>query len=410
MSTQNRAFRVWVNGAGLIDLGHQGPAYTWCNNQQGRDMICQRLDRALSNLAWSLQYPETTVFHIPRFQSDHHPILIRTKPTPLLSRRKFRSENWWLSAEGFDGVCDIVGQGAERGWKETHSVFKKTANQWVKRAQTPNQMLAQIEKEAKEVDLILGGDIHRRKEKELQVRHERALAMHEQFYHQRSRIKWAACGDRNSAFFHATAVTRKRKNAIRSIMVEEGRWETEEKKVREAFLDYFRSIYRKGERAQLQTTFDPELIASFPKISSWAYSRLESVPSSAEIQKALFSLGPDKAAGPDGINARLLQDKWAQFGPAVISEVTAFFQTGLLSSFMGRSNLILVPKKEEPKLVTDFRPISVCNTIYKVISKILALRLRQFIPLLISNSQAAFVPSRKISQNIILLKEVLHSF
>lgn len=119
LSTQNRAFRVWVNGAGLIDLGHQGPAYTWCNNQQGRDMICQRLDRALSNLAWSLQYPETTVFHIPRFQSDHHPILIRTKLTPLLSRRKFRSENWWLSAEGFDGVYDIVGQGAERGWKET---------------------------------------------------------------------------------------------------------------------------------------------------------------------------------------------------------------------------------------------------------------------------------------------------
>lgn len=367
LSSQNRAFRAWIHGAGLIDLGHQGPAYTWSNNQQGSSMICERLDRALANLAWTMENPKTAVFHIPRFQSDHLPVLIRTKPQPLSKKKRFRSENWWLSAQGFDGVCERVGQAPVRGWQEMTTRLKKEVKQWEKSIKSPNQMLSEIEKEIKSVDLVAGGQVDRCREQELQKQHAKVLAMQEAFYHQRARINWAASGDRNSAFFHAAAAIRKRKNTIRSIMVEEGVWETGEREVRRIFLNYFRNIFSKGNRARIEDCFEPDLLASFPKVPLWAHSHLEAIPTLLEIQKALFSLGPDKAAGPDGINARLLQEKWALFGPTVIQEVSAFFQTGHLPSVIARSNLILIPKKEEPKLVSDFRPISVCNTIYKVI-------------------------------------------
>lgn len=87
-----------------------------------------------------------------------------------------------------------------------------------------------------------------------------------------------------------------------------------------------------------------------------------------------------------------------------------WWRTGHIPGSVSRSNLILVPKSDEPVKVMDYRPISVCNTIYKIISKVLALRIRPIIPHLISNTQAAFIPEREITENTILFREILHSF
>lgn len=77
---------------------------------------------------------------------------------------------------------------------------------------------------------------------------------------------------------------------------------------------------------------------------------------------------------------------------------------------IAKSNLILIPKVKDPCQVGDYRPISVCNVLYKVISKILTSRLKPYIAGCISTSQSAFVPGREISESVILLREVLHSF
>lgn len=81
-----------------------------------------------------------------------------------------------------------------------------------------------------------------------------------------------------------------------------------------------------------------------------------------------------------------------------------------MPSYISRTNLVLIPKGNDPCQVGDYRPISVCNVIYKVISKILTSRLKPYVAECISNSQSAFVPGREISENVILLREVLHSF
>lgn len=227
---------------------------------------------------------------------------------------------------------------------------------------------------------------------------------------QRSRINWAISGDRNTRFFHASVVARNRRNSIRSIQNSEGVWLTEEKEILQAFITHFKQIYQKGTRTSVFNIYPAELLQSLPKIPPIFLTSIEALPSNLEIQQALFSLGPHKSAGPDGFNAKVIQENWESFGPSICHEVSEFFRSGHMKQSISRSNLILVPKTENSTKVTHFRPISVCNLIYKLISKIIATRMKPFISLLISPSQCAFIPGREISENVILFKEVLHSF
>lgn len=137
---------------------------------------------------------------------------------------------------------------------------------------------------------------------------------------------------------------------------------------------------------------------------------LDMQPTKEEIRQAVMSLGPDKAPGPDGYNARIIQTKWDLFGPAFTKEVENFFLTGHMPPNVARSNLVLIPKREDACKVQHFRPVSVCNMLYKTISKILAARMKPFMDSCVSTAQSTFVPGRDISANIILLREILHSF
>ena len=71
--------------------------------------------------------------------------------------------------------------------------------------------------------------------------------------------------------------------------------------------------------------------------------------------------------------------------------------------------LALIPKKDKPWTFADFRPISLCNLLYKLIAKVIAGRLKPFLDLGISQEQYGFLKDRQISEPIGILQEVLHS-
>ena len=75
---------------------------------------------------------------------------------------------------------------------------------------------------------------------------------------------------------------------------------------------------------------------------------------------------------------------------------------------MNHTYIALIPKSAKPRKVTEFRPISLCNVIYRIVAKALANRLKTILQTMIAPSQSAFIPNRLIKYNIIVGYECLH--
>lgn len=79
-------------------------------------------------------------------------------------------------------------------------------------------------------------------------------------------------------------------------------------------------------------------------------------------------------------------------------------------SQVNQTLLTLIPKMDDPSCITHFKPIALCNMIYKVVSKIIAQRLKIILPNFVYDAQSSFVPYRHTTDNAIILQEILHSF
>lgn len=126
-----------------------------------------------------------------------------------------------------------------------------------------------------------------------------------------------------------------------------------------------------------------------------------------EIDRAVRRLAKHKASGPDGLPNEFLQTQWPALRDAVIPILHGFYDHSIDLQQLNRAHLIMIPKTDLANRVDQFRPISVLNLIPKLISKILADRLRAFLPDLISPSQTAFVRGRQISENFIATREIM---
>ena len=128
-----------------------------------------------------------------------------------------------------------------------------------------------------------------------------------------------------------------------------------------------------------------------------------------EIKVVLFQMGPTKAPGLDGMNALFYQKFWHVVGDNIVSTVLDYLNSSVMHPNINHTNIVLIPKVKNPEKMVDFRPISLCNVSYKIISKVLANRLKQVLPTIISPTQSAFVPGRLITDNILVAYETLHT-
>nr|XP_043625572.1 uncharacterized protein LOC122596998 [Erigeron canadensis] len=142
---------------------------------------------------------------------------------------------------------------------------------------------------------------------------------------------------------------------------------------------------------------------------AWASSMIREVTND-EIKTAMFSIGENKAPGPDGITSAFFKNTWSIVGKDVLLAVHDFFRKGKLLPEINHTYIVLVPKVSTPSSINDYRPISCCNVLFKCISKILADRIKDSLKEVVGINQSAFVPGRRISDNILLTLLIMHNY
>lgn len=169
--------------------------------------------------------------------------------------------------------------------------------------------------------------------------------------------------------------------------------------------NHFNQVY-----ASDNPSLEEECIQSVTcKVSIQMNEALNQPISDFEIKTAVDSIGDLKALGPDGLNGLFFQKNWDTIGSSVCRAVMLFFDTGQLPSDLNETVVTLIPKVPMPDCLNQLRPISCCNYIYKVISKIVVMRMRGYMGNLVSYNQSAFVGGRLIQDNLIIAYEAFHA-
>jgi len=156
------------------------------------------------------------------------------------------------------------------------------------------------------------------------------------------------------------------------------------------------------------TGFDEILGGLLPTVTDEMNVSLNKPYNAKEVLKTLHQMDPLIAPGPDGMSPIFYKSFWHIVGKDVLEVVLTALNLGTISKSINSTFLALIPKIKDPKKVSDFRPISLCNVVYKLIAKVLVNRLKLILPYVVSDSQSAFLSGRLITDNVLVAFETLH--
>lgn len=231
------------------------------------------------------------------------------------------------------------------------------------------------------------------------VQHEEAYWFHQ------AKSKWVMLGDKNTRFFHQATISRRRHNRIAALLNNDNNWVYDDQQLLDMVVAFYQGLYASSLPAD--SSFPCSI--SFLSIKEDDLARLQDPISMVETRSALFSMGNFKSPGPDGYHPMFFKSQWETVGPSIFQFVQLVFADPSNIQVVNQTNISLIPIKEEPSKITEFRSIALCNVIYKVVTKIIANRLRPTLCYMVSQQQSSFTPCRSTVDNILLLQETIHS-
>jgi hypothetical protein len=261
--------------------------------------------------------------------------------------------------------------------------------------------LIRIEERLKDQSLWSDSIEDHHRYKELEKEHGELLKRQETMW---QRALWLKDGDRNTKFFHNKASQRSKVNSIKKIKDEDGVWWRGDEHVERVFINYFDDLFSTSNPSNIVETC--EVVKN--KLSDTHKAWCEMDYSSEEVKEAIHQMHPLKALGPDGLPALFFQKYWHIVGEEVQLLVLNILNFNGEPHDINKTFLVLIPKCKNPSSPKDFRPISLCNVVMKIVTKVIANRLKATLSDVIDIEQSAFVQGRLITDNALIAMECFH--
>ncbi|WJX63191.1 hypothetical protein P8452_48110 [Trifolium repens] len=407
-SVDHIPFNRFIDDNSLIDLPLIGRKFTW---YKGDGLSMSRLDRFLLSEEWCLNWPNCKQVARLRGLSDHCALVLSANeedwgPRPMRMLKCWRDipgyhlfvrEKWnALQVEGWGGYV----------LKEKLKLLKAALKEWHKehahnlpsRIKSLKVRLSALDQKGEEEELS---------EEELAEFYGVASDIHSlsrlsaSISWQQARSLWLKEGDANSKYFHSILSSCRRGNAI-SVIQAGGVTLEGVYPIRQAVFSHFASHFK-------------SLNVERPGVGNLQFRQLSRVESGsltipfaeAEVKAAVWDCDSYKSPGPDGIHFGFIKDFWEELRGDIMRFISEFHRNGKLTKGINSTFIALIPKIESPQRLNDFRPISLVGSLYKILAKVLANRLRLVMGSVISESQTAFVKDKQILDGILIANEVV---
>ncbi|XP_021718862.1 uncharacterized protein LOC110686554 [Chenopodium quinoa] len=344
------------------------------------------------NDRWLDTYPGASASFVPEGLMDHSPCCVHMQSSIGNIKKPFRLFNIWTEAPNFRSLV-------QEAWEtETHSTtmfcvvqkHKERADAIADEKLIEAQM--RLVKDPLNLTLV---ELEFKATQDYNVAHATKLC----FLKHKAKAHWLKEGDMNSAFFHDAIRQRRVQNRICSIQSASGGIHSPDD-ITEVFVEYYKGLLGTGSTDCVPV--HPEVIAAGPFLTKIQKELLCRTFSEHDVQAAIWSIEDNKAPGPDGFTSKFFKAAWSIVMVDVCKAVLDFFEHGRLLKQINSTTLTLIPKVTNATQVTQFRPIACCNILYKVISKLVAARMKEVLPGIISVNQSAFISGRSIIDNIML--------
>eukprot|EP00253_Pinus_taeda_P033970 PITA_33970 len=230
----------------------------------------------------------------------------------------------------------------------------------------------------------------------------------ETLWKQKSRIQWLKEGEQNTKFFHRSALDYRSGNKILEMKNKDGEPLKNHHDISSLLREHFNSIAQEPQLDREEAI--KELLKAIHKSinsdQNWALCREITL---GEVEEAVNSMPNNKAPGPNGFTINFYKPCWHIVKQEVWDVVEDSRRSRSILKSINSTFIALIPKVEEANTPEKFKPIALCNVIYKIISKVIANRLKPIFLGIISEEQSGYVEGRQILDNILLAQEMIHT-
>ena len=223
-----------------------------------------------------------------------------------------------------------------------------------------------------------------------------------------SQAVWMEFGEKSNSYFMRLAKIRAAQIQISTLIANNGEVVRGNKPILDTCVSHYKSIYeskRNNDQTDLLQSF--ALDDTVPRLNENDKKLCEGSITKEECKFALSQMARNKTAGISGFTAEFFAFFWGDFGDIIVDYINDAKASGQLFISHRRGVLKLVPKKGNQMLLKNKRPICLLDVLYKLIAKVMAIRLSRVIDQIVDKNQTGFIRGRYIGENLRLVADVI---
>ena len=243
---------------------------------------------------------------------------------------------------------------------------------------------------------------------ELMSRRDKILNDRGEYLSQRIKTKWYQEGEKSTKYFLNLQRAKSRKTEMSELIID-GQSITDNEKIKENVESFYKKLYEKGDSRLVNEGKIENFLTYIERLDQNEINILDKKITEIDVLETLKNCS-DSAPGPDGIPYSIIKLTWHYFGKLLIDLWEYALITGSLTHSHRSSYLRLIPKEgKDPRNLKNWRPITLSNCDFKLISKTLAKKLTSVVKDQIGPTQTAYIQGRQITDNLHLMLHTIEN-